>query len=119
VQPGTPLASWVDCTVMLVDVPVSDVEAALLHPGSTAHVVLEGERKVRTGLVILTRGSAGTLGSHDLAALAKGRRPGIGQALVSLEATPADVKACAIGHAAFVDFPEVGVFDQIRARLRL
>lgn len=104
---------------MLVDTPVSDVEIALLHIGSIAHVVIEGERSVRTGSVIVTRGSAGTLGEHDLAALAKGRRPGIGQALVKLEATPQDVKACAIGHTAYVDFPEVGVLDLLRARLRL
>jgi multidrug resistance efflux pump len=118
VQPGTPVASWVDCSIMLVDVPVSDVETALLRPGSIAHVVLEGERKTRTGTVILTRGSAGTLGSHDLAALAKGRRAGIGQALVKLIPSPDDIKACAIGHAAFVDFPEVNVIDLVRARLR-
>ena len=102
----------------LVDVPVSDVETALLRQGSIAHVVLEGERQARAGTVILTRGSAGTLGSHDLAALAKGRRAGIGQALVELTPSPADIKACSIGRAAFVDFPEVGVIDLVRARLR-
>jgi multidrug resistance efflux pump len=118
VQPGSPVASWVDCHSMLVDVPLSDVETALLHPGSVAEVVLEGERNVRKGTVILTRGSAGTLGSSDLAALAKGRRPGIGQALVKLVPTPADVQSCPIGHAAYVDFPEVGIFDILRARLR-
>lgn len=118
VQPGSPVASWVDCRSMLVDVPLSDVETALLHPGSVAEVVLEGERRVRRGTVILTRGSAGTLGSSDLAALAKGRRPGIGQALVKLVPTPADIRSCPIGHAAYVDFPGVGVFDILRARLR-
>src|SRR5262245_40100149 len=67
--------------------------------GSIAYVVLEGEKTVRTGTVILTRGSAGTLGSNDLAALAKGRRAGVGQVLVKVTPTPDDVKACAIGHA--------------------
>ncbi len=104
---------------MLIDVPVSDVETALLRPGSVAQVVFEGERKVRSGSVILTRGSAGTLGSNDLAALAKGRRAGIGQALVKLTPSGDDIQACAIGRAAYVDFPEVGVFDLLRARLRL
>lgn len=118
VQPGSPVASWVDCRVMLVDVAVSDVETSLLHPGSPADVVIEGEKTVRRGTVILTRGSSGTLGSHDLAALAKGRRPGLGQALVKLNPAPADVRECAIGHAAFVDFPDVGAFDILRARLR-
>jgi multidrug resistance efflux pump len=118
VQPGSPLASWVDCRTMLVDVPLSDVETALLHPGSVAEVVVEGEKKARRGTVILIRGSAGTLGSSDLAALAKGRRPGIGQALVKLVPSPADIRSCPIGHAAYVDFPEVGAFDILRARLR-
>jgi multidrug resistance efflux pump len=119
VLPGSPIASWVDCRVMLVDAPVSDVEAALLHPGSIAHVVIEGERTVRTGSVMLTRGSAGTLDSHDLAAIAKGRHSGVAQALVKLVPSPDDIKACAVGHAAYVDFPEVGIFDLFRARLRL
>jgi multidrug resistance efflux pump len=119
VQPGTPVASWVDCTVMLVDAPVSDVEAALLHVGSRADVAIEGERHVRVGTAILTRGSAGVLADNDLAAVAKGRHPGVGQVLVKLVPTPDDVKTCDIGRAAYVDFPEVGVFDLIRARLRL
>jgi len=119
VQPGAPIASWVDCTVLLVDVPVSDVETSLLRVGSPADVVIEGERDARRGRVIVTRGAAGVLDSHDLAAVAKGRHPGIGQAIVKLDATAADIAACAIGHAAYVDFPEVGIFQVMRQRLRL
>ncbi len=119
VEPGSPIATWIDCGVMLVDVPVSDVELALLRKGDVADVVLEGERQVRKGRVLLTRGAAATLGSADLAALAKGRTPGVGQALVALEASPADVAACPIGEAAAVDFPQVGLFDILLARLRL
>ena len=119
VQPGSPIATWVDCKIMLVDTPISDVEAALLDKGAVAHVVLEGERTVRNGTVLLTRGSAGTLGSHDLAAIAKGRRPGVAQALVKLEPTAQDIEKCAIGHAAYVDFPDIGILDLLRARLRL
>ena len=119
VQAGAPVASWVDCSVMLVDVPLSDVEIALLHPGATAEVVLEGERKVRQGSVLLTRGSAGTLGSHDLAAISRARRPGLGQAIVKLEPSADDIRTCPIGHAAYVDFPGVGIFQILRARLRL
>src|SRR5262249_49694348 len=33
VQPGSPVADWLDCSVMLVDVPVADVEIGLLRPG--------------------------------------------------------------------------------------
>ncbi|HEX9368885.1 MAG TPA: hypothetical protein VF921_19800, partial [Vicinamibacterales bacterium] len=98
--------------------PVSDVELSLLRPGLPAEVVLEGERRARHGRVLLIRGAAATLGPRDLAALAKGRRPGLGQALVTLDPTPADVQACPIGRAAFVHFPDVTVLDIVRARLR-
>jgi multidrug resistance efflux pump len=119
VQPGTPIATWIDCRVMLVDVPVSDVEIALLSNGAAADIVIEGELKTRHGAVMLLRGAAATVGQADLAALAKGRRPGIGQALVRLEPTAADIEACPVGHAAYADFPTVSIIDIVRARLRL
>jgi multidrug resistance efflux pump len=119
VQPGSPIAAWIDCRRMLVDVPISDVELALLHKGAEADVVLEGERRSRRGSVVLTRGAAATIGADDLAALAKGRVRGIGQVLVALDPSPADVEACPIGAAAHVDFPSVGLMDILRARLRL
>jgi multidrug resistance efflux pump len=119
VQPGAPVASWIDCRIMLVDVPVSDVELALLPNGAPADVVLEGERQTRRGTVMLTRGAAATIGQADLAAIAKGRLPGIGQVLVRLEPSPADIEHCPIGEAAYVDFPQIGLIDILRARLRL
>ncbi len=119
VQPGSPIASWVDCRVMLVDVPLSDVEIALLPKGAPATIVLEGERQSRQGTVLLTRGSAAVIGSADLAALAKGRRPGLGQVIVQLIASDKDVSDCPIGQAAYVDFPDIGVIDVLRARLRI
>jgi len=119
VQPGSPVVSWVDCRVLLVDAPVSDVEISLLRGGAAADVVIEGERKARRGSVMLTRGSAGTLGLPDLAAVAKGRRPGLGQVIVKLDAGADDMRDCPIGHAAYVDFPDVGILQIIRGRLRL
>ena len=119
VQPGNPVASWVDCRDLLIDVPISDVEIGLLRPGDPANIVLEGERATRHGTVLLLRGAAATIGAVDIAAIAKGRHSGIGQALVQLHPDPADIAACPIGHAAYVDFPEVGLIDLIRARLRL
>ena len=68
---GTPVAEWIDCDVILVDVPASDVEVGLLRKGMPADVVLEGETQVRKGSVLLTRGAASILGRADLAALAK------------------------------------------------
>jgi multidrug resistance efflux pump len=119
VQPGAPVASWVDCGLMMVDAPVSDVELAVLPEGAQADFVLEGENRVRHGTVLVTRGAAATIGKADLAALAKGRYQGVGQALIKLESSPGDIKACPIGHAAHVDFPGVSLLDVLRARLRL
>jgi hypothetical protein len=115
---GAPIASWIDCGIMLVDVPVSDVELALLQTDSPARVVIEGDLQARNGKVYLTRGAAATLGADDLAALAKGRTSGTGQVLVELSPTPEDIEACPIGAAAYVDFPDIGVLDVLRARLR-
>ena len=119
VQPGAPLQSWVDCRIMLVDVPASDVEIALLPKGAHANVVLEGEKTSRVGHVLLTRGAAATIGGDDLAALSKGRNSRVGQVIVKLDPTAEDIRACPIGHAAYVDFPDIGVIDILRARLRL
>ena len=119
VDVGTPVAQWVDCGKLLVDVPLSDVEVALLRTDTAAEVVLEGEKTVRAAKVILTRGAAATLGPADLAAIAKGRRPGVGQAILTLERSPEDAETCAIGQAAYVDFPGIGLVDILRARLRL
>ena len=116
---GTPVARWIDCSVMLVDVPAYDAEIGLLHPGMAADVLIEGEQALRHGTVLLTRGGASTLGATDLAATAKGRKPGLGQVIVSLKPTAKDVQKCAVGAAAWVDFPEITVIDLLRARLRL
>ena len=102
--------------MLLVDVPVSDIEVALLRPGMMAEVVLEGERNPRQA-TLLVRGSAGTLGLDDLAALAKGRSAGRGQVLLRLGSTPEDIATCPIGLSAFVDFPQVTLIDMLRARL--
>jgi multidrug resistance efflux pump len=119
VDVGTPVAEWIDCDVILVDVPVSDVEVGLLRKGMAAEVVLEGETQVRKGSVLLTRSPASILGSADLAALAKGHGDGRGQVILRLEHTPDDARDCAIGVAAWVDFPEIDFIDELRARLRL
>ena len=118
VQAGTPVASWIDCRVLLVDAAVSDVYIPLLRPGAPATVVIEGERDARQGQVVLMRGGAAAIGADDLAAVAKGREPGVGQVLVGIEPTDADRAACPVGRAAFIHFPDVNVFDVARARLR-
>jgi Cyclic nucleotide-binding domain len=119
VNVGAPVAEWIDCDVILVDVPVSDLEIGLLRVGMPADVLLEGETQVRQGSVLLTRGAASVLDRADLAALAKGHGDGLGQVIVRLEDTFEDASECPIGVAAWVDFPEIDVIDQLRARLRL
>ena len=104
---------------MLIDVPVSDIEVALLRPGLSAMVVLEGEREAREATIQLTRGSAGTLGPKDLAAVAPGRSIGEGQVLLRLTPTPEDLAKCRVGLSAFVEFPQVDSIDMLRSRLRL
>ena len=119
VDVGTPIAEWIDCDVILIDVPASDLEVGLLRKGMPADMVLEGETQVRKGRVLLTRGAASILGRADLAAVAKGHGEGLGQVIVSLEHTPEDAQDCPIGVAAWVDFPEIDLIARLRARLRL
>jgi multidrug resistance efflux pump len=119
VQAGTPVAEWLDCSVLMIDVPVSDAEASLMRLGMDAAVVLEGESLTRKASVLRTRGSASTLGRHDLVALAKGRHEGVAQVLLAFPSKPDEFEECPVGRAAYVDFPDVDLIDIIRARLRL
>ncbi len=116
---GTPVAAWIDCRQLLVDVPVADAELALLEIGAPATVILEGDTQVRNAKIYVTRGSAATIKGDDLAALAKGRDHGVAQALLILDSKEEDHDRCPVGHAAYVDFPDVGIIDVLRARLRL
>lgn len=117
---GDPVADWIDCSDLLVDVPMADAEIALVDAGMTADVLLEGESRERRGSVLLVRGSAATLGRTDLAALAKGRQEGVGQVVLRLERPQSPAAApCPVGLAAFVDFHDIGLIDVILARLRL
>ncbi|MDF2367849.1 HlyD family efflux transporter periplasmic adaptor subunit [Sneathiella sp.] len=119
VKAGDPVAAWLDCSILMVDVPLADAEVPLLKPGMTAEVVLEGDYEMRNGTVIMTRGSAFTLGNDDLAALAKGRGAGVGQALIEFSAERGNFDDCPVGRAAYVNFPGIGLLDIIRARLRI
>ena len=116
---GEAVVEWLDCGILLVDVPVSDVEVALLQIGQPAVVLLEGESTERAARVIQVRGAASTLGRDDLVALAKGRGEGTAQALLELVGEGATFASCPVGRAAFVDFPDIGLLDVILARLRL
>lgn len=119
VQAGDPVAEWIDCDQLMIDMPVSDAEAALILPGEAAEVVLEGDSKVHAAAVVLVRGAASTLGRSELVALAKGRRKEHAQVILRLSEVAADFSTCPVGRSAYVDFPGIGVIDIIRSRLRL
>jgi len=119
VRSGEPVADWLDCSNLMIDVPVADAEVPLIKIGMEADVVLEGDSAVRHGQVLLTRGSAFTLGRNDLAVLAKGRTDGVAQVLLEFSHERKNFTTCPVGRAAHVDFPDIGVIDIIRARLRL
>ena len=116
---GDVIARWVDCSIVLVDVPVSDAELPLIKQGMKATVILEGEPQTREAEVLLTRGSTATLDQHNLAALSKGRHEGVAQVIVQIDSTTLGEGVCPVGRAAYVEFPDVGLIDIIRARLRL
>ena len=84
-----------------------------------ANVILEGERDAREARVLMTRGSTATLDELNLAAVAKGRHEGAAQVIVELGGNDSPEGDCLVGRAAYVGFPDVGLIDVIRARLRL
>jgi CRP-like cAMP-binding protein/multidrug resistance efflux pump len=117
VAAGQPLLAWIDCRVLLVDVPVSDMELALLQQGTMAEVILEGEKQVRKGIVMLVRGSASTLDRADLVAVTNDRTGSDGQVLLSIDLS--DLPGCPVGRKASVEFPESSLLGILRSRLRL
>ena len=119
VERGHSVVSWLDCWVLMIDVPVSDAEVSLIKSGMEADVILEGETETRRAKVLFTRGSASTLGKKDLAAVAKGRRDGVAQVLLEFSDGRDSFEVCPVGRAAYVDFPDIGLIEVIRARLRL
>ena len=116
---GQAVAAWLDCSALMIDVPVADAEASLISPGMEAEVILEGDSEVRKANVRVTRGSASTLGGGDLAAVAKGRRDGVAQVLLDFSHEADSFEECPVGRAAYVDFLDIGLIEVIRARLRL
>ncbi len=119
VQAGDPIAEWLDCSVVLVDVPLIDVEIPLIRVGMEAQVLLDGEADARKGEVLLTRGSAATLGREDLAALSGNRDERHAQVLVDISAEQDTFESCPVGRIASVDFPDIGWLDIVSAWLRL
>lgn len=119
VRRGDPLFEWLDCSKLMIDVPVSDSEVALIRPGTGAEVVLEGKSTLYKSTVVMTRGSASPLTRSDLVAFAKGRGIGGAQVLVDFPREFAKFDECPVGRSAYVNFPNVGLIDILQVRLRL
>jgi multidrug resistance efflux pump len=116
---GDPVARWIDCSDLFVDAPVSDAALPLIALGSKAETILEGEGTWREAHVVGLRGAAETIGTADIAAVAKGRGQGDAQVLLKLDADPAQFTSCPVGHAAYVHFPGAGLLAVLLARLGL
>jgi multidrug resistance efflux pump len=119
VEAGGAVATWIDCRELYVDAPVSDAALPLIPVGSEAEVIIEGEGRWRKAHVTNIRGAAETIGSTDIAAVAKGRGRGDGQVLLRLDAKPEEFHACPVGQAAYVHFPTAGVIAVLLARIGL
>lgn len=116
VRQGEKLFSWIDCKVLLVDVPVTETLAALLQEGMKATVLLEGDSRSHAATVLLTRGASSRIGDDDLASLSRGHKSGSAQALVQITDT-AGLPECPIGRRAFVGFPEIRLVQYLSAYL--
>lgn len=116
VRQGEKLFSWIDCKVLLVDVPVTETLAALLQEGMKATVLLDGDSRSHAGTVLLTRGASSRIGSDDLASLSRGHKSWTAQALVEIKDT-GGLPECPIGRRAFVGFPEIRMIQYLRAYL--
>ena len=113
------MAEWLNCSVLLVDVPWPDIEMPLVTVGMEANVILDGETTVRKGSVLMTRGSASTLDRKDLVAVAKGRDEDVAQVVIDISHERENFESCPVARAAFVDFPQIGLLDIVSAWLRL
>ncbi|MFN4017743.1 MAG: cyclic nucleotide-binding domain-containing protein [Reyranella sp.] len=116
VRQGEKLFSWIDCNVLLVDVPVTETLAALLQEGMKATVLLEGDSRSHAGTVLLTRGASSRIGGDDLASLSRGHKSWSGQALVQISDTEG-LPECPIGRRAFVGFPDIRLVQYLSAYL--
>jgi hypothetical protein len=121
VRQGEKLFSWIDCKVLLVDVPVTETLAALLQEGMPATVLLEGDSRSHAGTVVLTRGASSRIGGDDLASLSRGHKSWTAQAVVEIKSgeikDTAGLPECPIGRRAFVGFPEIRLIQYLRAYL--
>ncbi len=111
---GQRLFTWIDCSRLLVDVPVIDTLAVLVEQGSRAEILLEGEDRAHPAVVVMSRGSSSRLGKEELASITE--RKAAAQVIVELQ-DPGSVAGCPIGRRAFVRFPDLTLMEFLRAYL--
>lgn len=116
VEAGDPIARWIDCDELLVDVPVFDPWLRLLAVGGSGRAMLEGEDIWRDGEIVAVHRSDDVVDARELAAVAKGRDRGAGQVLLKLAATSADFDHCPVGRAAYVHLPELDLLARLGFR---
>ena len=116
---GAPLVEWIDCSRPLVDVPVSELDVALINAGMTAEVWIDELAAPLAGRVIYTRGSAARLDQRELAAVADSEDSSVAQVVLAIDGGDFGAENCPVGRAAFVHFPSIGPLDRFRAFLRL
>ena len=116
VKQGDKLFSWIDCRVLLVDVPVTETLAALLQQGMRASVLVDGDPETRSGTVLLTRGASSRIGRSDLASISRGHKSWTAQVVVAIDEA-ASIQGCPIGRRAFVGFPDIRLIQYLRAYL--
>lgn len=114
VKQGEKLFSWIDCGVVLVDVPVTETLAALLQAGMRATVLLEGDPEPYQATVLQTRGASSRIGRRELASVSRGHKSWTAQAVVAIK-DGASVPGCPIGRRAFVSFPDIRLVQYIKA----
>lgn len=114
VKQGDKLFLWIDCRVLLVDVPVTETLAALLQEGMRAVVLLEGDPASHPASVLLTRGASSRIGRSELASTSRGHKTWTAQALVAIGDSAA-ISGCPIGRRAFVSFPDIRLFQYLKA----
>ncbi|SMF78883.1 HlyD family secretion protein [Tistlia consotensis] len=116
---GAALLEWIDCRKPLVDVPVSEVDLALIREGEKVEVRVDGVDEPLSGEVVYKRGAAARLDRRQLAAVAEQAGDPRAQVIVALEKSGFGPDNCPVGRAAFVDFPTVGPLSSLATFLRL
>jgi multidrug resistance efflux pump len=115
VERGEQLLTWIDCSRLMVDVPVTETTATLIEEGARAEVTVDGEDRRRAAVVVMSRASSSPLPKGELIS-ARSWRQSSAQVLVRL-ADGERFQGCPVGRRAFVRFPDLRIMQFVRAYL--